>query len=164
MATLTIDSASPSIVYLPFADPFSTPNLLLGWNPFYTDTGYATTIGLLGSGTSYHVSGVNGATLSLRWNGEHPCLLSSIVSTKWAGTGIELFGNATNAAYDIMLDGSLVNPNTTSLSDSSLAAFHNLSNTEHTITLTVQIPGIPTPASFIAFEKAVLDFPEPGPE
>jgi hypothetical protein len=63
-----------------------------------------------------------------------------------------------------MLDGSLVNPNTTSLSDSSLAAFHNLSNTEHAIILAVRIPGIPTPDSFIAFEKAILDFPEPSPE
>jgi hypothetical protein len=66
---LSVDDSSPEIVYSPFRDSFSTPELLHGWNPFYSISGFATTIGMFGNGTSFHITSLDGATLSLQWHG-----------------------------------------------------------------------------------------------
>ena len=73
----TIDDTSPVVLYAPFADTFSTPNTALGWNPFYTDSGFATVnsgagsaIGpAIGNGTSLHLTACDGAALQINWNG-----------------------------------------------------------------------------------------------
>ncbi|KAI0709554.1 hypothetical protein C8T65DRAFT_708394 [Cerioporus squamosus] len=75
---LTIDDTSPVVRYSPFADTFSAPNTAQGWNPFYTDSGFATVnsgagsaIGpAIGNGTSLHLTACDGAALQIDWNGE----------------------------------------------------------------------------------------------
>ena len=75
---ITIDDTSPVVLYAPFADTFSTPNTALGWNPFYTDSGFATVdagagsaIGpAIGNGTGLHLTACDGAVLEIDWNGE----------------------------------------------------------------------------------------------
>ena len=68
---ITVDDTSPTLVYSPFADPFGTPNLTAGWNPFFSETGYTPDpVSGEGNGTSLHVTSADGASLSLRWNGE----------------------------------------------------------------------------------------------
>jgi hypothetical protein len=64
-----VDDTSPLISYSPFADTFSTPDLLKGWNPYFTDSGFVSSQGDVGKGTSLHVTSYDGAALSLQWNG-----------------------------------------------------------------------------------------------
>jgi len=64
-----VDDTSPTITYYPFADTFGTPNVLAGWNPYYTDSGFAAYQGDLGVGTSLHRTSLDGASFSVQWNG-----------------------------------------------------------------------------------------------
>jgi hypothetical protein len=64
-----VDDTSPSISYFPFGDTFSLPNLTAGWNPYFDQTGFASTSGGTGNGTSYHVTSRDGASLSVQWKG-----------------------------------------------------------------------------------------------
>jgi hypothetical protein len=161
----TVDNTSPTVSYFPFGDTFATPELLLGWNPFYTNTGFATAPGAIGNGTSYHATSVNGASLSLQWNGVYWPSSASETAIPYPcsiGTGISLFGNATNAVYDVMLDGVLAPPNSSAPAGNLLAAFHDLPNAAHTISLTVRILTAPSPDTIIAFDKALVEYPSPA--
>ena len=82
---LTIDDSSPVVRYSPFADTFGAPNTAQGWNPFYTDSGFATVdagagsaIGpAIGNGTGLHLTACDGAVLEIDWTGEHRAAFSS---------------------------------------------------------------------------------------
>lgn len=77
---ITIDDTSPTITYRPSADTFSGPNLTAGWNPFYSETGFTPNpVTGEGMGTSLHVTSADGASLSLRWNGECLAPISGFV-------------------------------------------------------------------------------------
>ena len=68
---IAIDDTSPTIVYTPFADDPTGPNLTAGWNSFYSETGFTPDpVSGQGVGTSLHVTSADGASLSVRWNGE----------------------------------------------------------------------------------------------
>lgn len=64
-----VNDTSPTILYLPFGDTLSTPNLSAGWNPYYTLSGFASVLGQVGEGTSLHITASNGSSLVLKWNG-----------------------------------------------------------------------------------------------
>ena len=70
----TVDDTSPTISYSPFPDTFSTPNLNAGWNPYYTSSGFAPALGVVGNGTSLHITSLNGASLALQWHGVSPII------------------------------------------------------------------------------------------
>jgi hypothetical protein len=59
---LVIDSGSPVLSYFPFSDTLGVPDLR-GWNPYYDLTGFASTLGQEGNGTSRHITAGDGATL-----------------------------------------------------------------------------------------------------
>ncbi|KAF9501686.1 hypothetical protein BDN71DRAFT_1438297 [Pleurotus eryngii] len=130
--TIDVDDISPSISYSPFADTFTTPDLLSGWNPYFTDGGFATFQGQTGNGTSLHISALNGSSVSLQWR----------------GTGIEIRGNATNARYTVALDGQ--EPRVLSPQGDTLAKQTDLPDANHTITLTSLTTNPSIPDSFIA--------------
>ncbi len=65
----TIDDTSPTLSFSPFRDTLSTPNLSEGWNPYCATFGFASALGQLGSGLSYHITSKDGASLSLTWHG-----------------------------------------------------------------------------------------------
>lgn len=67
-----VNDTSPTILYSPFADTLSTPNLSAGWNPYYTLSGFASVLGEVGDGTSLHITSNNGSFLVLQWNGMPP--------------------------------------------------------------------------------------------
>lgn len=80
---ITIDDTSPTFVYSPFADTFGTPNLTAGWNPYYSETAFTPNpLTGEGNGTSLHVTSADGASLSLRWNGECFLLCMPLVSPR----------------------------------------------------------------------------------
>jgi hypothetical protein len=66
-----IDDTSPSVAYYPFADTFGPPDLLAGWNPYYTNSGYTAYQGQIGEGTSLHRTSLDGASLSIQWLGAY---------------------------------------------------------------------------------------------
>lgn len=66
---VTIDDTSPCISYSPFRDTYTTPNLSAGWNPYYDKSGFATSSGEIGNGTSLHITSLDGASLALQWHG-----------------------------------------------------------------------------------------------
>lgn len=67
-----VDDTSPTISYSPFRDSLDTPNLLEGWNPYYTDSGFSPAPGETGKGTSLHITSRNNAQLSITWRGAAP--------------------------------------------------------------------------------------------
>lgn len=72
MATIVqfdVDDTSPLITYLPFGDTFSTPNLSAGWNPYFDGSGFASSPGETGIGTSSHITSLNGASVTVQWHG-----------------------------------------------------------------------------------------------
>lgn len=140
MATFTVDDTSPTILYSPFGDTFSTPNLSAGWNPYFTLSGFASALGDVGNGTSLHITSDNGASLLIQWQ----------------GTGIQLWGNATAASYSITLDGApFAAPDP---SDNLLANIEGLSNAPHAVALTAVIPALQNPpnSSMLVFDKAII--------
>jgi len=64
-----VDDTSPSVAYSPFGDTFSIPAPTAGWNPYFDGSGFASALGETGNGTSYHVTSLDGATISLQWKG-----------------------------------------------------------------------------------------------
>ncbi|CAA7260663.1 unnamed protein product [Cyclocybe aegerita] len=162
---LTIDDSSPSVAYSPFRDTLGAPNPTAGWNPYYDPNGYAASPGQLANGTSLHITSLNGAALAVQWT----------------GTGVQLFGNTTNAAYTVTLDGVPITPfpnasttTTTSPTPSAssasglLADIQGLPDVPHTITLTALISPnsasgstadpaqVPFGSSMLVFDKAVI--------
>ncbi|PBK73458.1 hypothetical protein ARMSODRAFT_1081657 [Armillaria solidipes] len=141
-----VDDTSPAISYYPFRDTFSTPNLTAGWNPYYNGSGFLTSLGETGEGTSFHVSSLNGASLSIQWH----------------GTGIQLYGNATDA-YTLTLDETTIDVSSLERSDTLLAKISGLSSQSHNITLTAQITTASDsgPTRSLMFDKAVITATSP---
>ncbi|KIM75935.1 hypothetical protein PILCRDRAFT_826769 [Piloderma croceum F 1598] len=142
-----IDDTSPSIAYYPFADTFGPPDLLAGWNPYYTNSGYAAYQGQIGEGASLHRTSLDGASFSIQWS----------------GTGIQIFGSASQASYNLTLDGTSTEANSTSLADGILAEFYDLIDVNHTVSLIVHTDSSPSPDSFISFDEALITS-SPGPD
>jgi len=141
VVSFTVNDTSPSILYSPFGDTFSIPNLSAGWNPYYTLSGYASGLGGVGNGTSLHITSDNGSSLVVQWH----------------GTGIQLYGNATSASYSITLDGAPYSAAATS-DNNLLVSITNLPDAPHAVTLTATIPEPQNPpnSSLVVFENAVL--------
>ena len=156
---LGIDNTSPTISYNPFFPNAVAHNATLGWTPYYTNSGFPSTSGLVGNGTSLQISSKDGSFFTITWFGTPPfSLLMSFPSLTFdrlilcTGTGIDLYGNATHALFDVSLDGSSTtpaNPNST-----LLASFSNLPLGAHKIILTAYT--LSSPSSFIAFDRAVI--------
>ncbi|KJA27599.1 hypothetical protein HYPSUDRAFT_51655 [Hypholoma sublateritium FD-334 SS-4] len=140
LVTFSVDDTSPAVTYSPFRDTFSTPNLIGGWNPYFSNSGFATSQGAVGVGTSLHITSLDGAALQIQWQ----------------GTGITLMGNATQANYSITLDGQLLSSPTTA--DNVLADIQSLNDTLHTVQLTAQISQSQNPpnSSMLVFDQAIL--------
>ncbi|TRM69372.1 hypothetical protein BD626DRAFT_473852 [Schizophyllum amplum] len=144
-----VDDSSPQISYSPFADTLSLPNLSGGWNPYYDDSGFADGLGETGRGSSAHITAHDGAAISIRWR----------------GTGIQLVGNATQASYTIALDGDNI-PSASRRADFAndvLVTLDNLQDTEHTLTLTADIPSADPDGSFVVFRRALITSPSSIP-
>jgi len=166
---ITLDDTSPTIVYAPFGDSFGVPDLSSGWNPYYTDSGFATDPGPLssgpgvsdiGNGTSLHLTASDGAQLAIKWN----------------GTAIDIHGTVTglpsaSMSYSISLDGTATTNYFSSQSPSAsvgnattdvLAGFSNLTYGEHEVVLTVHNLGVSGSSSaanldaVVAFDRAIL--------
>jgi len=69
MAYFILDNSSPEVLYSPFADSFQQPDLLQGWNPYFSVSGFPSVQGQIGIGTAFHITSLNGATLSIQWHG-----------------------------------------------------------------------------------------------
>ena len=69
LVTFSVDDTSPAVIYSPFRDTFSTPNLIGGWNPYFVNSGFATSQGAVGVGTSLHITSLDGAALQIQWQG-----------------------------------------------------------------------------------------------
>ncbi|KAF9650651.1 hypothetical protein BDM02DRAFT_3127622 [Thelephora ganbajun] len=140
---LGIDNTSPTIRYVPFLPNTVAQDATLGWTPYYTNSGFPSTSGLVGDGTSLQISSKNG----------------SLFSVTWFGTGIDLYGNTTGCAtFEVSLDrksggGGPVNALVNS-SSNLLVSFSNLRLDNYTVTLTAQT--LSSPSSFIAFDRAVI--------
>ncbi|KAJ7497609.1 hypothetical protein FB451DRAFT_1359820 [Mycena latifolia] len=142
----TVDDSSPTVSYFPRGDTFSSPNLSAGWNPHWDDPGFSgATTGSTGSGTSLHITSLNGASLQIQWK----------------GIGITLFGTVTRASYTITLDGKDVNASTSAdPSNNVLVTLDNLADTNHTISLTTQTNATD---SLVSFDRAFISaLPSPN--
>jgi hypothetical protein len=73
-----------------------------------------------------------------------------------AGTGIQLFGNASQASYNLTLDGTPVQANSSSPGGGILADFFGLTEANHTVTLTVHTTSPPSPDTFVDFDQALI--------
>jgi hypothetical protein len=164
-----VDDNSPSITYFPFGDTFGIPDQSAGWiqNPHVADSGLTTSTSenQTSQGNSPHLTSLDGASFSIQWNGT--CQLSWLLGLSsrgplWVGTGIQLFGSCLRATYNISLDGAYTQASSFLSTDSLLAEFHDLSDANHTLTLTVHTTPPPTSDSHIAFDKAVI-ISAPGP-
>lgn len=69
---LGIDNTSPTITYFPFFPNTVALNATAGWTPYYTISGFPSTSGLVGDGTSLQISSKNGSFFSLTWFGPSP--------------------------------------------------------------------------------------------
>ncbi|KAH9942359.1 uncharacterized protein BXZ73DRAFT_87965 [Epithele typhae] len=177
---LTIDDTSPLVVYQPFADTFTIPNVATGWNPFYTLTGFATVAtgadsevaSALGNGTSLHLTACDGASLQVSWNGTDITLFGTLV--------LPPSGSNLVASYSVNLDGTDTTNFLSNISHSStvddavtdvLVQFKNLSDGAHVLQLTMHnsddsaTAGNSTTGPIIAFDRAVVisDSGKPGP-
>ncbi|KAJ3749450.1 hypothetical protein DFH05DRAFT_1476805 [Lentinula detonsa] len=134
-----VDDTSPIFTYFPFSDTLSIPDFTAGWHPLFNQTSFGGAPLEVENSTSVHITSLNNASFSLRWK----------------GTGIQLFGYATDASYTILLDGS---PRTTNSSDTILASIQNLDNVNHEVSLTTIISDSTQnqTSSFIVFDKATI--------
>ena len=69
---LGIDNTSPAITYSPFFPNAVALNATAGWTPYYTFSGFPSTSGLVGDGTSLQISSNNGSFFSITWFGASP--------------------------------------------------------------------------------------------
>ncbi|KAF8991034.1 hypothetical protein BDQ17DRAFT_1287786 [Cyathus striatus] len=142
----TIDDMSPAITYSPFPDTFGSADLTAGWNPYFTNSAFVTSHAQLGNGTSLHITSLDGAALAVRW----------------FGTGIQLYGNITHDAnYSIFIDGTQtpVNTTTSSVSDGLLFSQLELPQSNHLLSMTIDIgpvPGQPMNTSMLVFDYAFV--------
>ncbi|GBE80613.1 hypothetical protein SCP_0303280 [Sparassis crispa] len=165
--SVTIDDTSPTIQYAPFPDTFTVPALLSGWNPYYTNSGFATDPGPssnasitdVGNGTSLHLTACDGAALAISWNGTAITLYGTLILN--ASTS-----SAQPLTYSIALDGtpttnyvsSLSTPATVSSASADvLAGFASLEDAFHEVVLTVHNPSAQGQGqNMVAFDRAVV--------
>ncbi|KAJ6594210.1 hypothetical protein B0H19DRAFT_1246903 [Mycena capillaripes] len=141
----SVDDSSPTVIYAPFGDTFSTPDLSAGWNPHWQDLGFSSAIlGSTGSGTSLHITAFNGASLQIQWK----------------GTGITLFGNVTQSSYSITIDNQPTDNTSADPANNTLIDIINLEDKLHSLSLTVQTDG--GPDSLFQFDRALISAP-PSP-
>jgi hypothetical protein len=164
VVNFTVEDFSPTVSYYPRGDTFSAPNLSAGWNPYWQDPGFSgATTGSTGSGTSLHITSLDGASLQIQWKGTPSnsftyFMVSNCLSIP-AGTGITLFGNATRSSYSITLDGEADASTLADPLNNVLVTLDNLADTNHTISLTVQTKET---NPLFQFDKAVISAP-PSP-
>lgn len=164
---LYVDDTSPSITYYPFADTFGVPDQFSGWNPYYSQSGFTTSPNQTGQGDSLHLTSLDGASFSVKWSGKPQIILlllcANFTRCITLGIGIQLFGSCSQATYDITLDETYIQSYSSSPIDNLLAEFYDLSDADHTLTLTVHTNTPPAPDSYIAFDKAaIVSAPGPG--
>ncbi|KAG6849640.1 hypothetical protein H0H93_006644 [Arthromyces matolae] len=141
---ISIDDTSPTIFYSPSADTFAGANLTAGWNPYFNSSGLVTSIGQIGIGTSFHITSRDNAALSITWK----------------GTGVQLLGyTQQNASYTLDLDGTPKNIEGANPSNNILAAFQNIPDGTHTLTIITVIPGN---EGTIFFDRAIVYFNAPA--
>ncbi|TBU42207.1 hypothetical protein BD309DRAFT_991860 [Dichomitus squalens] len=87
---VSIDDSSSFINYRPHGDGGVGNWTSTGWQPWYSDKGFNTAGGELGTGQSLHITGFPNASLDFTFY----------------GTEVALYGNA-NCSYDVSVDGSL---------------------------------------------------------
>ncbi|KAG6853778.1 hypothetical protein C0991_001489 [Blastosporella zonata] len=139
----SVDDTSPSISYQPLVDTF-TPNLTAGWNPYFNGSALVTSIGDTGTGTTFHVTSRDNATISITWK----------------GTGVRLLGFPQgNANYSITLDGTPKSPE--GADHGTLAVFQDLPDDDHTISVTSTIPASGS-QEIVYFDRAVVSFNVPS--
>lgn len=130
----TIQDNSPFVTYAPFADG----GLNNGWQPWYTKSGFLSTIGEGGDGDSYHISAHANASFSL----------------EFYGTSVNLYGT-TNSSYAVFIDNEKQKLPATVSADLVFQTT-NLTDGPHNVTLTVN----PTKANQqFAFDRAVVFSP-----
>ncbi|KAF7321814.1 hypothetical protein MKEN_00703300 [Mycena kentingensis (nom. inval.)] len=141
-----LEDTSPLVAYSPFPDSLSAPNLSAGWNAHFSDSGFSSAnIGAPASGQSSHITALDGASFQLQWT----------------GTGIQLFGNATRASYDVSLDGQLQNASASAnLAHDKLYDVQTLPNTPHTLSFTVRTD---SDEAIVQFSRAVVSAPPQPP-
>jgi hypothetical protein len=68
---IDINDTSPVVTYAPLAVPLTDADPATGWVPAWTASGRpsADTLGEVGNGTSFHVTSLAGAQLSVQWFG-----------------------------------------------------------------------------------------------
>jgi hypothetical protein len=66
---LVLNDTSPVINYYPFAETLGAPNLVAGWNSYFTQSGFLSELGQTGEGVSLHVTSLDGAELTIQWFG-----------------------------------------------------------------------------------------------
>ncbi|KAF8520341.1 hypothetical protein BU17DRAFT_46823 [Hysterangium stoloniferum] len=140
---VVLDDTSPVVNYFPFAETLGVANLLVGWNSYFSASGFLSKLGELGQGTSMHVTGLDGAALTIQWK----------------GTGISLFGSTFRSTYDVSIDGQPAVLGTAQ--NGLLANFQELGDREHVLEL-VAHPAISIDdSSYVAFDHALLNVTTP---
>lgn len=66
---LILDDTSPVVNYYPFSETLGAADLVAGWNSYFTQSGFLSVLGQTGEGTSLHVTGLEGAELTIQWFG-----------------------------------------------------------------------------------------------
>jgi hypothetical protein len=66
---LTVDDTAPQISFTPNVDPRNQGDPRKGWQTLYIALDEPNHIGVYGVGESYHVTALDGAQLSVEWNG-----------------------------------------------------------------------------------------------
>ncbi|KAL0581903.1 hypothetical protein V5O48_000133 [Marasmius crinis-equi] len=140
--SIVVDDTSPTILYSPFADTFGAPDFTAGWNPLFNRTSLGGAPLNVGNSTTVHVTSRNGSTFLINFQ----------------GTSIRLLGSAVQAQYQVFVDGV---EQTTGPDSANLANIRGLPNTNHTLTLTANIPisGANQTQSFIVFDQAIVTSP-----
>nr|GAT61371.1 predicted protein [Mycena chlorophos] len=130
----TFDDTSP---FLNYTDG-SGSGLGKGWTPWYSGSGFLSSPGEGGTGTSYHLTSLGGA---------------SVHFTFW-GTDVYLYGDINNSSYTVALDGGAA----TSFSPSKSALLYSATGLQHETHL-VNITATPTGSEQFAFDYAVIGTP-----
>ncbi|KAF7302652.1 TPR-REGION domain-containing protein [Mycena chlorophos] len=151
---LTIDDTSPFLIYTPYgalsfleklgagaewpetADG-SGSGLANGWIPWYSISGFISSHGDGGAGTSYHRTSLNGAAIAFAFH----------------GTGVHLYGDINNSSYTVKIDGE-----TSSFSPSGSDLLYSASGLEEG-THSVSIMARPSGSEQFVFDYAVISTP-----
>ncbi|EPT04929.1 hypothetical protein FOMPIDRAFT_1027623 [Fomitopsis schrenkii] len=116
----TIDDSSSFITYKPFEDGGLGNRTLIGWEPFWSDSGgFPTGFANGSSGQSHHITALDGASFSFQFY----------------GNAVYLHGT-TNGTIDVTIDNGDVYSNQPAMSNGLLYYADNLATQTHYVTLT----------------------------